>query len=171
MQKTNSSMTTRKNRKIRFIPKLIHFFFNLKMQIISLVGGQIVGARALIIQDQKLLLIQHTYNDLGWLTVGGGVNKGETAEQAICREVMEEAGLKVNGKPKLFGIYHSRYNKRDDHIAFYIIDSVSNIETAPSPEIEDKQWFDLNNLPQDVSPATMRRIDEFLGRKEISGIW
>jgi 8-oxo-dGTP pyrophosphatase MutT (NUDIX family) len=158
-------------RKIRFVPKVINFIFTAKMRLISLIGGHIVGARALIIQENRVLLIQHTYNDLGWLTVGGGVNKGETAEQAICREVEEEASLRVEGKPKLFGIYHSRYNKRDDHIIFYIIDKFSPIQAPPSPEIETKAWFDLQQLPEDVSPATKRRIDEFLGLKEISGIW
>lgn len=158
-------------RKIRLIPKLLHFLFNFRTRLISLFGGRIVGARALIIKDQQVLLIQHTYNDLGWLTVGGGVNRNETAAQAICREVEEETGLKVEGKPKLFSVYYSNYHKRDDHIIFYIIDTFSMIKRSPSPEIEEMKWFHLQNLPDNISPATKRRIDEFLGLQEISDRW
>jgi len=168
MQKSNLKAPS---RKIKVIPKLMHFFFNLKMRLIYLVGGRIVGARALIIKDQQVLLIQHTYNDLGWQTVGGGVNKNETAAQAICREVEEEVGLKVEGKPKLFAVYYSNYHRRDDHIIFYIIDAFSIVKRPPSPEIEEMKWFDLQNLPENVSPATKRRIDEFLGSLEISDRW
>ncbi len=141
------------------------------MKLIFLLGGKVVGARALIIQDQKILLIQHTYNDFGWQTVGGGVNANETASQAICREVAEEARLKVEGKPKLFSIYYSNYHKRDDHIIFYIIENFSTITRSPSPEIEAAKWFDLHNLPEDVSPATKRRIAEYLGQNSISELW
>lgn len=158
-------------RKIRLIPKLIHYLFYIKTRLIVLLGGKIVGVRALIIQNHQVLLFQHTYHDLGWLTVGGGVNTGETADEAIRREVQEEAGLKVEGKPKLFGVYQSNYQKRDDHVVFYIIENFSSIPTPASPEIEAKQWFDLENLPEDVSPATKRRIEEYLGQREISEQW
>jgi 8-oxo-dGTP pyrophosphatase MutT (NUDIX family) len=158
-------------RKIKLIPKLIHFFFNTKMRLISLLGGDIVGARALIIKDQQVLLIQHTYSDLGWLTVGGGVNSNESALEAICREVEEETSLKVHGKPRLFGVYYTNYNKRDDHIIFYIIENFSSITRPRSPEIETMQWFDIHNLPENISPATKRRIAEYLGQQEISDRW
>jgi 8-oxo-dGTP pyrophosphatase MutT (NUDIX family) len=32
-----------------------------------------------------------------WLTPGGGLNPGETHEEAACRELWEETGLRVNG--------------------------------------------------------------------------
>jgi hypothetical protein len=39
-------------------------------------------------------------------------------------------------------------------------------------EIEDAKWFNLNNLPEDIGIATLRRITEYReGKKEIEGIW
>lgn len=51
--------------------------------------------RAIILNaDGRVLLIRDTTN--GNITVpGGGVDEGESAEEAVVREAMEEAGIKV----------------------------------------------------------------------------
>ncbi|MDP2630164.1 MAG: NUDIX hydrolase [Candidatus Uhrbacteria bacterium] len=49
-------------------------------------------ATALIIRDKKLLLVLEG----GYCyTPGGGIKEGETAEQALARECMEEVGVSV----------------------------------------------------------------------------
>lgn len=52
--------------------------------------------RAIIRNDQEeFLLIQpHTYEENNWTLVGGGVENGESYEEAIRREILEETGLK-----------------------------------------------------------------------------
>lgn len=51
-------------------------------------------ASALIINDGKVLLLHH--KKLGvWLYPGGHVEKNETPEQAVKREVKEETGLDI----------------------------------------------------------------------------
>lgn len=51
-------------------------------------------ASALIINDGKVLLLHH--KKLGvWLYPGGHVEKNETPEQAVTREVKEETGLDI----------------------------------------------------------------------------
>ncbi|MFN4115405.1 MAG: NUDIX hydrolase [Inhella sp.] len=51
--------------------------------------------RAIVIDSaQAVLLIQpHGYRDGNWTLVGGGVEHGETTEQAMRRELAEEVGL------------------------------------------------------------------------------
>lgn len=51
---------------------------------------QRVGVYAVIIKDGKILLTRQWG---GYSIVGGGVDKGETLEEAFAREVKEETGL------------------------------------------------------------------------------
>lgn len=54
-------------------------------------------ARAIVIKDNKLLLIRVDYNDgrVHYLLPGGGVDDGETIKQAIVRETLEEYNANV----------------------------------------------------------------------------
>ncbi len=50
---------------------------------------------ALIEKDGKYLLIDRNVPPLGFAGPAGHVDEGETAEQALAREVEEESGLKI----------------------------------------------------------------------------
>lgn len=128
-----------------------------------------MGARALVIDDGKILLVKHTYIS-GWYSIGGGVEKGETTLEAVKRELREETGITLTAEPKLLGIYHSTGEKRDDYIAVYICTKF-NKAAVSSPEIAEEKWFPIENLPSDISPATKRRIDEYLGKLKLSDKW
>lgn len=61
------------------------------------------AVRAIIIEDNKLLLMHRNKEGSEyWTLVGGGVNEGETNEEALVREVMEETGLKVTKAQLVF---------------------------------------------------------------------
>ena len=64
-----------------------------------------LGANAIIVWDDKLLLERRRDSDT-WGLVGGGVKKRETEVQAICREIYEELGVRLHshGVQKL-GVY------------------------------------------------------------------
>jgi 8-oxo-dGTP pyrophosphatase MutT (NUDIX family) len=56
------------------------------------------AARALLISEGALLLIQgcdpaRSEDGTWWLTPGGGIDEGESREEAAVREVLEETGL------------------------------------------------------------------------------
>jgi double-stranded uracil-DNA glycosylase len=55
-------------------------------------------ARAFVVDAaERLLLVRfrNRFGDVWWATPGGGIDPGETAAQAISRELREEAGLEV----------------------------------------------------------------------------
>ena len=72
--------------------------------ILKIMNYRSIGARALVIKDDEVLLIRHTYES-GWFTIGGAVDKGETFVQAAIRELQEEVGVTPTEPPVLFGVY------------------------------------------------------------------
>jgi 8-oxo-dGTP pyrophosphatase MutT (NUDIX family) len=128
-----------------------------------------MGARALVVQENQVLLIKHTYMP-EWHTIGGGVDPGETGLQAVIRELQEEVGIETLEEPSLFGFYHNTHQKHDDYVAFYVCTHFKR-KGAKSREIEEAKWFPLHALPSDISPGTKRRIEEYLGERPISDRW
>jgi 8-oxo-dGTP diphosphatase len=68
-----------------------------------------LAARALILQDDRLLLV-NAYpggqSDL-WCAPGGGVERGTSIPENLAREVMEETGLAIAvGDPALVNEFH-----------------------------------------------------------------
>jgi 8-oxo-dGTP diphosphatase len=60
-------------------------------------------ACAAILRDGKILMVRHQNNGRNyWTLPGGGVNEGESLEQAAIREVLEETHLDVSVVKLLF---------------------------------------------------------------------
>lgn len=55
-----------------------------------------LGANAILVWDDKLLLERRRDSDT-WGLVGGGCKKTETGRQAIARETYEELGVRIPG--------------------------------------------------------------------------
>lgn len=131
-----------------------------------------IGARVMVVDGDKVLLIRHTYVP-GWQFPGGGVSPGETVEEAGARETLEETGYRVVGAMQLFGLYHNSSPVTDrDHVGFFV---ATNFEKAfdhkPNHEIAEVGWFDRHALPEKVTPATSQRIDEYFDRVPRRGVW
>lgn len=137
--------------------------------ILSVLSKKTVGVRMLLMQDKKVLLVKHSYQS-GWYTIGGGVEAGETPLEAMKRELKEEVGATLLNNPQLFSVYYSRNEKRDDYVVFYVAEGCTQ-EVVHSDEIAEQRWFSLDDLPADITPATKRRIQEYLGEKTIDERW
>lgn len=117
-----------------------------------------MGVRMMLIQNDQILLVRHTYIP-GWFMPGGGVKRGETLERAARREALEETGAKT-GEVRLLGAYTSFLDWKTDHnIVFLCEDFV--ITGRPDVEIAEARFFPLSNLPQHLAPGHARRIHEY----------
>ena len=122
-----------------------------------------LGVRLLALNDRgEVLLVRHTY--LPGLTLpGGGVDPGETAREAAMREAEEEAGLDFAEPPELFHLYLNRALENRDHVALFVARDVRQPKSPRrSAEILWTGFRAPDALPDDVTPATRRRIAEVL---------
>ena len=121
-----------------------------------------LGVRAVAVDEQgRIALVRHTYGD-HWCLPGGGVKKKESYARALARELEEEIALRDFAIERLLGVYHSLRGAKDDHIVVYVVRAAgSAIRRADLMEIADAGWFAPDALPDGVSAATLRRIQEY----------
>ena len=128
------------------------------------------GVRALVLDGPNVLLVRHSYME-GLHLPGGGVEVGETFEDALAREVEEEAGVRLTARPELFGLYLNRAVTRRDHVALYICRDFERRPFTPDREIVEAAFHPLDALPGDVTEATRRRIGEVTERRKPDADW
>ena len=120
----------------------------------------VLGSRAIVVKDDSVLLVRLSYAK-GWYLPGGGVDRGESFEEAIVRELMEECAIEAR-RPELFGKYEStKYGKKDEVAIFVVRDFSPLAHRKPDAEILETKFFPLDHLPPETTPATNRRIEEF----------
>jgi 8-oxo-dGTP diphosphatase len=102
----------------------------------------------LIFQQTRLLVCQRKENGpfpLKWEFPGGKVEKGESHETALRRELREELGIEICDLKQIFRHEHNYSNAVVVDLRFYRIDSFSG-------EIENRvfhhlRWTTLEDLP------------------------
>ncbi|MBN1640732.1 MAG: NUDIX domain-containing protein [Anaerolineae bacterium] len=117
-----------------------------------------VGVRVVLIRDEHVLLVKHTYQD-AWYVPGGGVQRGETLVQAARREAKEEVGATL-GTLWLLGVYTNLYEGKSDHVAVFVCTDYT-LSGRTDGEIERFAFYALDALPAGTSPGTRRRLEEF----------
>jgi len=133
--------------------------------------GLTMGVRAVVLDgDGRVFLVKHSYV-AGWHLPGGGVEVGETAGDALRRELMEEGRIAFE-TPVLHGLFFNRHVSRRDHVAVYVVRHFTQ-DRAPEPnrEIVACGFFAPDALPPDTTQGTRRRIAEVLGRAPPSPTW
>ena len=130
------------------------------------------SAKAIIIQGDKVLLTKNQDNDgYFYLFPGGGQEHGETLQQALIRECMEEVGQQV----EIGELLHVREYIGKNHeyasddfdvhqVEYYFISKIvnetkGNIEpTNPDSHQVGIEWIAINDLPEyRVYPKTLRK--------------
>jgi ADP-ribose pyrophosphatase YjhB (NUDIX family) len=133
--------------------------------------GMTLGVRGLAADGEgRVLLVRHTYKP-GWYLPGGGVETGETAEEALIREMAEEGGVASEVRPALFGFYCNHRAHRNDHVALYRVPAWSPCAPDSDGEIAERGFFATHALPDGTTPATRRRLAELFAGAAIDPYW
>lgn len=162
-------MGERLNRIRRKFEPLLRRFFHVYF---LLVRGMTFGVRAVVLDaDNRVFLVKHSYVS-GWYLPGGGVDHGETMEQAMRRELKEEGDIDLTGEAVLHGIFLNSHVSRRDHVAVYVVRHFRQDGLpAPNREIIDCGFFNRAALPEGTTPGTRLRLAEVLDGKPVTATW
>jgi 8-oxo-dGTP pyrophosphatase MutT (NUDIX family) len=130
--------------------------YAIKFWLLRMIGSEkdIGGVRVIFIRNWRVVLL------------------GESPTDAGIREVWEETGYKINSFGGRLGIYRGRMGEKDSVIVLYTEDFEGGLKWLPNLEVMERGLFDLNNLPENLSPANRRRLIAFKkGVRNQRGKW
>lgn len=132
-----------------------------------------LGVRAIVFDEHRnsVLLVRHTYVP-GFQLPGGGVEPGETMEQALARELEEEGSIILEAPPVLKSIHFNSRTSRRDHVGLYFVTRFhSTGASVVNREIAEAAFYPLDALPAETTAATRRRLAEVLDGVPSEPIW
>ena len=117
-----------------------------------------IGVFALIFNQEKQILLGHRRDIDWWNLPGGGMEAGETVDEAICREVYEETGLEIKVE-QLIGVY-SKPQKQEVVLTFLC--EVIGGALQSTEETRESRFFAPDALPENTLPKHRQRIEDAL---------
>lgn len=116
-----------------------------------------VSVYAVIIEEGRVLLAHR--NDIDWWNLpGGGMEAGETVEEALIREVREETGLEV-AVERLVGVY-SKPQKNEVVLALRC--HITGGTLSATEESRECRFFAPNAMPRNTLPKHRQRVEDAL---------
>nr|WP_316655262.1 NUDIX domain-containing protein [uncultured Gellertiella sp.] len=144
--------------------RLVHLYYRWSR-------GMTLGVRAACFDGEgRVFLVRHTYLP-GWYMPGGGVERDETVEQALVKELREEGNLELLEPPELLHVYLNTRVSRRDHVLFYRVRVRQTSPRLPDREIAESGFFPLEALPADTTDATLARLAELAGARPRPAEW
>jgi 8-oxo-dGTP diphosphatase len=107
-----------------------------------------VTAGAVITDDRgRVLLLKHRFRPgSGWGIPGGYIEKGEQPEDALRRELREEAGLELES----VAVLTTRTFRKPQQVEIVFVCRAAGVPNQLNYEIVKAQWFSANELPKSL---------------------
>lgn len=116
-----------------------------------------IGVSAVIFDEGRILLAHR--RDIDWWNLpGGGMEAGETVEEAMRREVQEETGLEVEVE-HLIGVY-SKPQKQEVVLTFRC--RITGGTLSSTEESRACRFFAPEMLPDNTLPKHRQRVEDAL---------
>ena len=131
----------------------------------------VVGVGAVVLDGDRVLLVKRGHAPLKghWSLPGGGVEIGETLEQGVAREVLEETGLTIEVGPiveVLDRISRDADGRIEHH--FVLIDFVARQNGGvlrSASDADEAAWVAVSDLPAfEVAAVTVSVIQKAASR-------
>jgi ADP-ribose pyrophosphatase YjhB (NUDIX family) len=154
------------------MPLRFRLFQRLAHLVFRVTRGMTLGVRAIVLsENDAIFLVRHTYVP-GWHLPGGGVEPGESLEQALAKELRQEANIRLTGDAPLHGVFLNRNASKRDHVAVYVVrDYVQDSPKQADREIAEGRFFPLDGLPEGTTRGTRARLREVLEEEPLTPDW
>ena len=125
------------------------------------------GVRVIIENDeQKILMVKQEHPERTvWMVPGGGIEEGETAAEAVVREMKEETGLDVTVGPMIFHIEEVSEKRGQRFVNFFMATVAGgdmHLGMDPEFDAEHQVLKELKFLSREEIQALPHVYPEFL---------
>lgn len=114
---------------------------------LSILNDDIYKAAGIIIKDKKLL-VERSKGKQFFISPGGSIEEGETAKQALVRELKEEFDIDVKERDlkefETFSAPAAGQEHRTVYMQVFIVKKYTG-EPAPNSEVEELGWINSEN--------------------------
>ena len=118
---------------------------NIKIAVDAIVFGYTENKLNVLLIKQKYGILKNQ-----WALVGGFVKDEESLNDAVNRELHEEAGIKVNYLEQLY-TFGDNINRdprfRVISVAYFALVNSTELVLKADTDAEDAKWFSINDLP------------------------
>lgn len=118
---------------------------------------------AIIVHDNKIFATQRGYGEFkgGWEFPGGKIEEGETPEEALVREIMEELEIEIQVGDKIDTV---EYDYPDFHLSMDCFFCTIKSGEPVLKEHEAAKWLTADKLTSvDWLPADITLIEKIRG--------
>jgi 8-oxo-dGTP diphosphatase len=117
---------------------------------------------AIIVSEGRVLMVRRAVKEgeLMWQFPAGGIEPGETPEEAAVRETLEETGLKVEAESLIGQRVHPKTGREMSYTACRVIDGEAHV--ADAEELDAVAWVSLAEIPEYVPYGLFEPVQAYL---------
>ncbi|MFF5473367.1 NUDIX hydrolase [Streptomyces achromogenes] len=117
---------------------------------------------AIITSGDRVLMVRRRVKEgeLSWQFPAGGIEDGETPEEAAVRETLEETGLKVEAVSLIGQRVHPKTGREMSYTACRVVDGEAHV--ADEDELDAVAWVALAEIPEYVPYPLYDKVQEYL---------
>jgi ADP-ribose pyrophosphatase YjhB (NUDIX family) len=142
----------------------------LKFNMVKLGMYNIVVKTVIFKNNEVLILKRSDYqkdnafeNDLP----GGRLESHEDPKEVIIRETFEETNVNIKLKNCYDCFYFFSKSENVDKVSLMFVSEYKNGKLKTSFEHESAKWYDINNLPKEITPWVLDTIQKAIKFKNI----
>ena len=121
-------------------------------------GNPAPAAVAALVRGDRVLLARRAGPPWAgtWDLPGGFVEQGESAEQALCRELREELGIRV-GRARYLGSYPDEYGPGGQPVLTLVYRAAPGRgRIGARDDVAEVRWFALDAPPREIAFPSVR---------------
>ncbi len=127
---------------IPFCPSCNKFVFPIFSAAVSMI---------ILSEDKSKILLIKQYGKDFYRFVAGYINKGESAEEAVYREMAEEVGL----KPKYIKPLRTSYFDKSNTLMYNYLAVCDDLNVVTNYEVDSYNWFSIDEAKEALKDSKL----------------
>lgn len=157
----------------KLIPRPLHRLalnaaYRMRHRWRTMAGMQLEGVSVFVTDPGgKLLMVRHSYGPDAWMLPGGGMKRGEAAEDAARREIREELRCTLDGVKVIESCAETISGA--PHTAHLVAARTMDRPKPDMREVIEARFFPVHSLPEPQTALTRARIAAWRGKSTKAG--